>query len=62
VKAAKLLRSGPVAETILLTAEETRSDFLILGGYGSNPMVEVVLGSQVDTVLRESRLPILVCR
>jgi nucleotide-binding universal stress UspA family protein len=58
----RLLRSGPVAETILQTATETQSDFLIMGGYGSNPVVEVVLGSQVDAVLRESRLPILVCR
>jgi nucleotide-binding universal stress UspA family protein len=25
-------------------------------------MVEAVLGSQVDAILRESRLPILICR
>jgi nucleotide-binding universal stress UspA family protein len=62
VNAKKLLRSGPVAETILRTAEETQSDFLVIGGYGSNPVVEVVLGSEVDIVLQESRLPILVCR
>ena len=62
VNAAKLLRGGPVSKAILQAAESSGSQFLILGGYGSNPMVEAVLGSQVDAILRESRLPILICR
>lgn len=62
VRAKKILRGGAVAETILRTAEQENSQFLILGGYGSHPVVEVVLGSQVDAVLRQSRLPVLICR
>jgi nucleotide-binding universal stress UspA family protein len=62
VNAALLLEDGPVSEAILGAAEKTASEFLILGGYGSNPMVEAVLGSQVDAILRESCLPILICR
>jgi nucleotide-binding universal stress UspA family protein len=62
VNAAKLLRGGPVSGAILQAAESSRSDFLILGGYGSLPVIEAVLGSQVDAILRESRLPILICR
>jgi nucleotide-binding universal stress UspA family protein len=62
VNAATLLQEGPVSEAILRAAEKTGSEFLILGGYGSHPMVEAVLGSQVDAILRESRLPILICR
>jgi nucleotide-binding universal stress UspA family protein len=62
VHAKGYLRSGTVSQAILGTAAETDSQLLIIGGYGSNPVREVVLGSQVDAVLRESLLPILVCR
>jgi nucleotide-binding universal stress UspA family protein len=33
-----------------------------MGGYGRRPELEVVLGSAVDQVLRESRSPVLICR
>jgi len=33
-----------------------------MGGYGASPVVEVVLGSVVDQVLRESHKAMLVCR
>jgi nucleotide-binding universal stress UspA family protein len=33
-----------------------------MGGYSAKPVREVVLGSSVDEILRESRLPILICR
>jgi nucleotide-binding universal stress UspA family protein len=62
VTATQLLQAGPVSDAILRAAEKSGSEFLILGGYGSHPMVEAVLGSQVDAILRESRLPILICR
>jgi nucleotide-binding universal stress UspA family protein len=62
VRAGKLLRGGSVADAILKAAAESGSRLLILGGYGSHPVVEAVLGSQVDEVLRRSRLPILICR
>jgi nucleotide-binding universal stress UspA family protein len=54
--------SGPVAEAILKTAKEHASDLIIMGGYGFSPVLEVVLGSAVDQVLRESQQPVLVCR
>ena len=53
---------GPVAEAILNTAQEQAADLLIMGGYGFNPLVEVVLGSAVDQVLRECQQPVLICR
>lgn len=62
VRAALILRAAPVADAILRTAGETGSQLLILGGYGSHPVLEAVLGSQVDAVLRRSRLPMLICR
>jgi nucleotide-binding universal stress UspA family protein len=37
-------------------------DLLILGGYGHNPILELVQGSQVDEILRRSEIPLLICR
>jgi nucleotide-binding universal stress UspA family protein len=54
--------TGPVAEVILSTAGAHDSDLILMGGYGYSPVVEVVLGSAVDEVLRASRQPVLICR
>ncbi len=61
-QAIALIRSGPEAETILTSAEEHECDMFIMGGYGMQPVKEVALGSTVDQVLRESRMPVMVCR
>jgi nucleotide-binding universal stress UspA family protein len=53
---------GPVADVILRAAEEHDSDLILMGGYGHRPVMEVVLGSAVDEVLRASRWPVLICR
>jgi hypothetical protein len=34
----------------------------MMGGYGFSPVVEIVLVSAVDEILRTSRQPILICR
>ena len=54
--------SRPVAEAILKTADEHESDLIIMGGYGFGPVLEVVLGSAVNHILRASRRPMLICR
>ncbi|MEA1978587.1 MAG: universal stress protein, partial [Chloroflexota bacterium] len=61
-QAIALNRSGPAAETILASADEYKCDSFIIGGYGMQPVQEVVLGSTVDQVLRESKVPVMVCR
>lgn len=53
---------GSVAEVLLSTAGQRGCDFIIMGGYGFSPMLEVMLGSTVDQVLRANRLPTLICR
>ena len=53
---------GTVAEAILEAAERSDSDLILMGGYGRQPVMEVVLGSTVDQVLRESGRPMLICR
>ncbi|MCL7454341.1 MAG: universal stress protein [Anaerolineae bacterium] len=62
VEAAFVEGTGPAAEAILETAEASGTDLLLMGGYGHSPLMEVVLGSTVDQVLRESRRPMLICR
>lgn len=54
--------SGEVSEAILNMASEQNSDLIIMGGYGSRPIREVVLGNVVGRVLRQSQRPLLICR
>jgi nucleotide-binding universal stress UspA family protein len=53
---------GPVTETILEVCKEIQTNLLIMGGYGYTPLLEIVLGSTVDQVLREAQKPMLICR
>ena len=62
ITASYQVTSGPVADAIMKAAKSHECDFYIMGGYGLNPVLEVVLGSTVDRVLRESNNPILICR
>jgi nucleotide-binding universal stress UspA family protein len=62
VSASYAIEMGAAAEAILNIAETRGIDLIIMGGYGYNPVVEMVLGSAVDQVLRESHKPVLICR
>jgi len=53
---------GPVAGVVIRTARVRECDLIIMGGYGFDPVREIVLGSEVDKVLRKSRQTILICR
>ncbi len=54
-------RSGPVAETVVDTAQRLECDLIITGGYGRPVPLEMALGSAVDEILRTSWLPTLIC-
>jgi nucleotide-binding universal stress UspA family protein len=62
VQADYLERTGLVTDAILDAAAEWHADVILLGGYGYTPVLEAVLGSSVDRLLRESRQPMLICR
>ena len=62
VQATLVQEYGQVPDVVLRAAKEYESDLILMGGYGHGPMVEVVLGSAVDQVLRSSRQPVLICR
>jgi nucleotide-binding universal stress UspA family protein len=50
------------AETLKAAAEEVQADLLIMGGYSGSILKEMTVGSSVNFMLRESQLPILICR
>ena len=62
VQADFLERSGQSADSILAAASDWQADLVILGGYGYSPVLEAILGSTVDRLLREGRQPMLICR
>jgi nucleotide-binding universal stress UspA family protein len=62
VEAILLQDSGPAGEAIMNTAREHDTDLILMGGYGRRPVVELMVGSTVDHVLRASQQPVLVCR
>jgi nucleotide-binding universal stress UspA family protein len=50
--------AGPAA---LAAAAERGCDFILMGGYGQNAFMEVMMGSSLDSVLREFRGPVWIC-
>lgn len=62
VSATYVAEEGDVAAAIHATAEAHNCDLIVMGGYGFRPLLEVVLGSTVDQVLRWRRWPVLICR
>ncbi len=62
VHATYLNETPPVAPTLLVTAEAYQCTLILMGGYGDKPVLNVVLGSTVDKVLRSSVRPVLICR
>ncbi len=62
VEAAYISANGPVADTLLQTAEDNDCDWMIIGGYNLNPLVEAVLGTILNQVIHESTIPLLICQ
>lgn len=56
------LSDDPVSRTIAALTAHQKFDLVMIGGYEGNVLLDVVLGSVVDNVLREIQLPILICR
>jgi nucleotide-binding universal stress UspA family protein len=62
VQATYLVERGAVGDAIVRAAEAQASDVIVIGGYGFSPLLEIMLGSAVDQVLRASRRPVLICQ
>src|SRR5207244_2283829 len=57
-----LARSGYANETILDVMAEQAYDLLFIGAYGHSRIIEMVLGSTTEYVLRNSPSPLFLCR
>ena len=51
-----------VADTILHQAKKQKADLIVLGTHGRRGIRRILLGSDAETVLRESRVPVLLVR
>ncbi len=62
IKATYIVEKGNPVEVIQETVDSFHCDLLIMGSYGFQPLIEIVLGSTVDKLLTKGDLPILICR
>lgn len=62
VQAEMIHVSGPVATAILLTAETSHCDVILMGSYGRSALVTAFVDDVVDQVLREANRPVVLCR
>ncbi|MCB9420106.1 MAG: universal stress protein [Ardenticatenaceae bacterium] len=56
-----VIESAPAADLIMDTAASCACNLIIMGGYGAQPVVEAVLGSTANEILRRTTIPILIC-
>jgi nucleotide-binding universal stress UspA family protein len=61
IEASFITEIGSPAEVILKTKKTRGCDFLIVGGYGYQPVMEVLFGSTLDALLRQADVPVLIC-
>jgi nucleotide-binding universal stress UspA family protein len=57
-----IIEENDVVDSILQTAQEQDCSLILIGGYKASPVIEIVKGSLVDQLLRETTLPTLICR
>lgn len=57
-----VVEKADAATLILETAVSHACDLIIMGGYGSQPVLEAVLGNTADAVLRGTTIPALICQ
>ncbi|MCA9936353.1 MAG: universal stress protein [Ardenticatenaceae bacterium] len=62
ISADYVVRQEDIAGVILETAVTCKANLMIMGGFGFRPVLQVVLGSTVDKILRQFPQPILICR
>ncbi len=62
IEAEFLERPGHANETILSTMTDGDHDLLVIGAYGHSRIIEMVLGSTTEYVLRNAAAPVFLCR
>ena len=62
VEAEYILSEQGAMEQLKNTADEQNVDLVLMGGYGVSRLRQILDGSALDYMLRESRIPIFICR
>ena len=62
VEAEYLLAERGAMDQIKTTMEESEADLLLMGAYGVSVLRQIMDGSALDYMLRESKIPLLICR
>lgn len=57
-----LIRQGAVAETILQTASETKTDVIVMSTHGRSGIQRWLLGSVADRIVTHSNIPVMLIR
>lgn len=55
-----LVKDGDYADTILETAKETRTDILVIGTHSRRWLEDVLMGSVLEKVLRNTPIPLFI--
>ena len=48
--------------SLIKTVDERQADLVLMGGHSGSVLREIMIGSALDTTLRESKIPIFICR
>lgn len=62
VNASYHLRKEHIVDSLLQVAEEEECTYFVMGGFSYRPFRHLVLGSTAEGVLRESQIPVFICR
>lgn len=62
VQAEYIISERHTMEQIKMTADERGADLVLMGSYGGSVLQQVFVGSVLDYVLRESKVPTFICR
>jgi K+-sensing histidine kinase KdpD len=55
-------RGGTIADAILSQARKAKADLIVIGTHGRRGLSRVLMGSDAEAVVRESRVPVLLVR
>jgi nucleotide-binding universal stress UspA family protein len=56
-----LVENDPMG-SLIASVETHQADLVFMGGYGRSALREVFIGSTLDYMLRESKIPVFICR
>ncbi|MFT4242137.1 MAG: universal stress protein [Acidovorax sp.] len=62
VDAQRIVKVGPIGETIGRVAEAGNYDLLVMGSHGHGALATLVMGSVTTQVLAHSKVPVLIVR